>query len=98
MTGRLRVIYSFSREIYLSSLNPVIKTLIHTIDNIKKSQTVTITVVTNLSSSFYLRRFSESRSSSGSTPSVRPSVCLFVCPSVRPSVRNTFGVHSLCNL
>ena len=39
---------------------------------------------------FYLRRFSESRSSSGSTPSVRPFV--------RPSVRNTFGVHSLCNL
>ena len=32
---------------------------------------------------FYLRRFSESRSSSGSTPSVRP----FVCPSVRLSVR-----------
>ena len=31
----------------------------------------------------YLRRFSESRSSSGSTPSVRPSVC--------PSVRNTLG-------
>ena len=36
---------------------------------------------------FYLRRFSESRSSSGSTPSVRPSVRLFVCPSVRLSVR-----------
>ena len=30
---------------------------------------------------FYLRRFSESRSSSGSTPSVRPSVCLSVRPS-----------------
>ena len=27
-------------------------------------------------------------------PSVRP----FVRSSVRPSVRNTFGVHSLCNL
>ena len=42
---------------------------------------------------FYLRRFSESRSSSGSTPSVRssvrPSVCPSVCPFVRPSVRNT---------
>ena len=25
---------------------------------------------------------------------LRPSACLFV----RPSVRNTFGVHSLCNL
>ena len=39
---------------------------------------------------YYLRRFSESRTSSGSTPSVRPSV--------RPSVGNTFGVPSLCNL
>ena len=47
---------------------------------------------------FYLHHFSESRSSSGSTP----SVCLFVrshvCLSVHPSVRNTFGVPSLCNL
>ena len=34
---------------------------------------------------YYLRRFSESRSSSGSTPSVRPSVRPFVCPSVRLS-------------
>ena len=47
---------------------------------------------------FYLRGFSESRSSSGSTPSVSLSVCSFVCPSVRLSVRNTFGVPSLCNL
>ena len=47
---------------------------------------------------FYLRRFSESRSTSGSTPSVRPSVRSYVCSSVRPSVRNTFGVPSLCNL
>ena len=29
---------------------------------------------------FYLRRFSESRSSSGSTQSLCSSVCLFVCP------------------
>ena len=61
------------------------------------------------SSNFYLRRFSESRSSSESTPSVRrsssestPSVCpsvrSFVHLSVCPSVRNTFGVPSLCNL
>ena len=35
---------------------------------------------------FYLRRFSESTSSSGSTPSVRPSVCLSVRSSVRPFV------------
>ena len=35
---------------------------------------------------YYLRRFSESRSSIGSTP------------SVRLSVRNTLGVPSLCNL
>ena len=41
-----------------------------------------------------LSRFSESRSSSGSTPSVRLSIRL----SVRLSVRNTFGVPSLCNL
>ena len=41
---------------------------------------------------FYLRRFSESRSSSGSTPSVRPSVR----SSVRPSVRNTFGGYIVC--
>ena len=43
----------------------------------------------------YLRRFSESRSSSGSTPSVRP----FVCPSVRPSVRKLLGciVCVICN-
>ena len=47
---------------------------------------------------FYLRRFSESRSSSGSTPSVRLSVRLSIRLSVRLSVRNTFGVHSLCNL
>ena len=42
---------------------------------------------------FYLRHFSESRSSSGSTLCVRLSVRL----SVHPSVRNTFGVPSLCN-
>ena len=47
---------------------------------------------------FYLRRFSESRSSSGSTPSVRLSVRSSIRSSVRPSVRNTFGVPSLCNL
>ena len=44
--------------------------------------------------SFYLRCFSESRSSNVLTP--------FVCPSVRqsvwPSIRNTFGVPNLCNL
>ena len=39
----------------------------------------------------YLRRFSESRSSNGSTPAVRPSVRPFVRP-------NTLGVPSLCNL
>ena len=38
---------------------------------------------------FYLCRFSESRSSSGSTPSVRP----FFCPSVY-----NFGVPSWCNM
>ena len=43
---------------------------------------------------FYLRRFSESRSSSGSTP----SVCSFVCSFFRLFVRNTFWVPSLCNL
>ena len=43
---------------------------------------------------FYLRRFSESRSSSQSTLSVCPSVNL----SVRSSVRNTFRGPSLCNL
>ena len=56
---------------------------------------------------YYLRRFSESRSSSGSTPSVRSSVRLSVRPSVRPSirpsvcpsVRNTLGcqVCVICN-
>ena len=39
---------------------------------------------------YYLRRFSESRSSSGSTPSVR----LCVRPSVCPSDHNTFWVPS----
>ena len=43
---------------------------------------------------FYLLRLSESRSSSGSTPSVHMSIR----PYVRPSIRNTFGVPSLCNL
>ena len=47
---------------------------------------------------FYLRRFSESRSSGGSTPSVRPSVRSYVRSFVRSSVRNTFGVPTLCNL
>ena len=51
---------------------------------------------------FYLCHFSESRSSSGSTPSVRPSVHLsvhlLVCSSVSPSVRNIFGLPCLCNL
>ena len=47
---------------------------------------------------FYLLHLSESRSSSGSTPSVGPSVCPFVGLFVCPSVRNTFGVPCLCNL
>ena len=52
---------------------------------------------------FYLRRFSKSRSSSGSTPfvclSVRPSIRPSVRPSICPSVRNTLGyqVCVICN-
>ena len=55
-------------------------------------------LIQNQNQLFNLHRFSESRSSSGSTPSVRPSVRPSVCPSVRLSVRNTLGVPSLCNL
>ena len=63
----------------------------------------------NIFQYFHLRRFSENRSSSGSTPSVRssvrpsvhpsvrPSVRPSVCLSVCPSVRNTLGCQVICN-
>ena len=87
---------------HVNSLKKTIYTLrkIHffrTVDLILivKSDLIIIVMNTVKKLSFYLRRFSESRSSSGSTPSVRSSVR----PSVRPSVRNTLGyqVCVICN-